>query len=346
MISVLVAIYNKEKELKQCVQSIINQTYKNLEIILVNDGSTDSTKEICEKFKKNDGRIKLINKKNEGLEMARRTGLEYATGEYIMFVDGDDWLPKTSVESLLNIIKSKNADVSFGKSSRVIDKYGLIRSIPKENIYNHIVIDKNEFKEKYYDSFCGWGEFRINIWGKLYKKSLLDKCDIKAEGITLGEDLCFNLKVLPKAHKIVSIPEVVYFYRWGGMTNKINDKLFLEACKVYDFKVDIFSKMGMTECIEKASFELCNFFQGYIQQYLMLYGLDDNRVSIIIENEIKNPKLQSAVRMIKTEWMLNEKKVEYIKEKNIEGILNIQRHDFTKKRLKNNILRFVSKVLR
>ena len=344
MVSILVAIYNKEMEISQCIKSLINQSYDNLEIILINDGSTDSTKEICKKFSEKDNRIELINKKNEGLEMARRTGLEYATGEYVMFVDGDDWLPKNAVEVLLNAIKKENADVCFGKGKRVIDKYGLIKKETKQDIYNNIVINKNEFKEKYYESFCGWGGFPICLWGKLYKKSLLDSCDIKSVGITLGEDLCFNLQVLPKAQKIVSTPETVYFYRWGGMTNKINEKLFMEACKVYNFKVNIFSKMGMTDCIEKASFKLCNFFQSYIEQYLICFGLNNNHINLIIEKEIQNSDLQRAVNLIQTDWMLKEKKVEYIKEKNIEGILNLQKYNFTKKKIKNRMLIFVSKI--
>lgn len=346
MVSILVAIYNKELEIWQCIKSLINQSYDDLEIILVNDGSTDSTKEICEKFLTKDNRIKLINKRNEGLEMARRTGLEHATGEYVMFVDGDDWLPKNAVEVLLNVIKKENADVCFGKGKRVIDKYGLIKRKPKQEIYNNVVINKNEFKEKYYESFCGWGGFPICIWGKLYKKSLLDFCDIKAVGVTLGEDLCFNLQVLPKAQKIVSTPETIYFYRWGGMTNKINEKLFMEACKVYNFKMDIFLKMGMTDCIEKASFELCNFFQSYIQQYLIFYGINDNHVNLIAEKEIQNPDLQRAVNLIQTDWMIKEKKVEYIKEKNIEGFLDLQKKDFMKKKIRNNLLRFGSKLFR
>lgn len=346
MVSILVAIYNKELEISQCIKSLIKQSYKDLEIILVNDGSTDSTKEICEKFLARDNRIKLINKKNEGLEMARRTGLEYATGEYIMFVDGDDWLPKNSVEILLDVIKKEDADVCFGKGKRVIDKYGLIKRQSKQNIYDNVVIDKNEFKEKYYESFCGWGEFPICIWGKLYKKSLLDSCDIKTVGITLGEDLCFNLQVLPKAEKIVSTPKTIYFYRWGGMTNKINEKLFIEACEVYNFKIGVFSKMGMTDCIEKASFELCNFFKSYIEQYLMFYNPNDNHINLIIEKEIQNPDLQRAVNFIQTDWMLKKKEVEYIKEKNIVGILNLQKCNFTKKKIKKKMLIIVSKIFR
>ena len=225
MVSIILPIYNKEKELKQCLESILTQTYKDIEIILVNDGSKDSSKDICERFLEKDNRIKLINKKNEGVELARITGLENANGNYITFVDPDDWIPNNAVELLVKAIKRENADVSFGKYCRVMDKYALIRKEVKGNIYNNLVIEKAKLMNEYYGSFCGWGEFPVNMWAKLYKKSLIDSVDYKAIGISHGEDLCFNLQVLPHANKIASIPEIVYFYRWGGMTNKINKNL-------------------------------------------------------------------------------------------------------------------------
>ena len=147
MVSIIVPIYNKEKELKQCIESVINQTYTNLEIILVNDGSTDLSREICEKFLQSDSRIKLINKKNEGVELARVTGLKYATGDYVTFVDPDDWIQNNAIEVLVNSIKKENADVSFGKLCRVLDKYGFIKRNTKNNIYNNLIIKQNELMD-------------------------------------------------------------------------------------------------------------------------------------------------------------------------------------------------------
>ncbi len=106
MVSIILPIYNKEKELEQCLKSILNQTYDNLEIILVNDGSTDSSRRICERFSTDDHRIKLINKENEGVELARLTGLNYATGTYITFVDPNDWFPNNAIEYLYVISKN------------------------------------------------------------------------------------------------------------------------------------------------------------------------------------------------------------------------------------------------
>ena len=111
LISVVVPIYKVEEYLQRCVDSIINQTYKNLEIILVDDGSPDSCPKMCDNFAKQDKRIKVIHKINAGVSEARNTGLEYATGDYVGFIDSDDYIHPTMYEKLLNGIKKENSDI-------------------------------------------------------------------------------------------------------------------------------------------------------------------------------------------------------------------------------------------
>lgn len=345
MVSIILPIYNKEKELKQCLKSILNQTYDNLEIILVNDGSTDLSREICEKFSTEDNRIKLINKENEGVELARLTGLNCATGTYITFVDPDDWLPNNAIELLINAIKKEDADVSFGKLCRVIDKFALIKKEINSDIYNNKIVTKNQFMSEYYDSFCGWGEFPINMCGKLYKKSLIDSVYYKPVGISHGEDLCFNLQVLPHADKIVSIPEIIYFYRWGGMTNKINKNLFKDACTAYNFKLKMFKQHNSKDSVSKASGELCNFFITYIDTYLKFSNLSDAEMKAFVENEIKNEDLQKAVRIPTYDWFLNNKTYQCIKNQDVQGFLNIQKKGLIKRKLKNKVMFIISKIL-
>ena len=345
MVSIIVPIYNKEKELKQCIESVINETYTNLEIILVNDGSTDLSREICEKFLQSDSRIKLINKKNEGVELARVTGLKYATGDYVTFVDPDDWIQNNAIEVLVNSIKKENADVSFGKLCRVVDKYGFIKRNTKNNIYNNLIIKQNEFMDEYYDSFCGWSQFPINMCGKLYKKSLIDSVNYKAVGISHGEDLCFNLQVLPYAKKIVSIPQNIYFYRWGGMTNNINKNLFKDACKAYNFKMMMFEQHNSIQSYGKASAELCNFFITYIDTYLKFSNLNQIEIEDLAKREIQNKDLQKAVRIPEYDWFLSNETYQCIKKQDVEGFLNILKKGLAKRKLKNKALFIISKIL-
>ena len=345
MVSIIVPIYNKEKELKQCIESVINQTYTNLEIILVNDGSKDLSREICEKFLKSDSRIKLINKKNEGVELARVTGLKYATGDYVTFVDSDDWLSNDAIELLVNAIEKENADVSFGNYYRVLDRYGIIKKCIHADIYNNLIITKDQFMKKYYDSFCGGGIFPINMWGKLYRKSLIKSVEYRTIGISHGEDLCFNLQVLPYAKKIVSIPQNIYFYRWGGMTNNINKNLFKDACKAYNFKMLMFAQHNSIESYGKASAELCNFFITYIDTYLKFTKLNELEIKNIISKEIRNENLQKAVRIPTYKWFLDNELYKSIKSQDVNAFFDIQKKGLKKRKLKSSIMKIISRVL-
>jgi len=109
-ISIIVPIYNSEKYLKRCIESILKQTYTNIELILINDGSEDKSLEICEEYKKNDERIIIVNKENEGVSVARNIGIEKATGELISFVDADDYLEATFLQELLDIMEKYNVN--------------------------------------------------------------------------------------------------------------------------------------------------------------------------------------------------------------------------------------------
>lgn len=217
MVSVIVPVYNKEKEVKQCIQSIICQTYSDLEVVVINDGSSDSSLAICEKLAETDQRINVYSKKNEGVEKARLFGLEKCHGDYVTFVDSDDWISKKAIEILVGVLEANEADVSFGAMTRVLNRWKFIKRKNVPDVFQHKVIDHEDFIQKYFQSFSGWGDFPVNVTAKLYKKELLS--ELESVDLVYGEDLCFNMQILPKVKRIVSVPDNVYFYRWGG-----NDK--------------------------------------------------------------------------------------------------------------------------
>ena len=121
VISIIVPIYNTEKYLNECVDSIINQTYKNIEIILVNDGSTDNCLKICDEYAKKDKRVKVIHKENGGLSSARNSGLDILTGKYVCFIDSDDYVATTFVYDMFNLITKYNADIVEGSYQTIND---------------------------------------------------------------------------------------------------------------------------------------------------------------------------------------------------------------------------------
>ena len=127
-ISVIIPVYNDEKYLAQCLDSVLRQTYSNLEIILVDDGSTDSTPELCEKYREKYANIRILHKKNGGVGSSRNAGLEMATGEYVLFVDHDDLLSETHIEELYKLLKKNDADIAVGNFNHFIEEkraYGI-----------------------------------------------------------------------------------------------------------------------------------------------------------------------------------------------------------------------------
>ena len=242
-------------------------------------------------------------------------------------------------------IKKENADVSIGKFCKVMDRFGLIKKEINSNLYNNKIITKNQLMNEYYDSFCGWGEFPVNIWAKLYKKSLIDSVNYRSIGISHGEDLCFNIQVLPYANKIVSILQCIYFYRWSGMTNKINKNLFKDACIAYNFKLQIFKEQNSNDSYAKASVGLCNFFKGYIDTYLKFSNLNQIEIEDLVKKEIQNKDLQKAVRIPEYDWFLSNETYQCIKKQDVEGFLNILKKGLAKRRLKNKALFIISKIL-
>ena len=138
-ISVIIPVYKVEKYLKRCVESVVNQTYKNIEIILVNDGSPDKCGEICDKYARIDSRIKVIHKENGGLSSARNAGLDIASGDYIMFVDSDDWISEVSLEKLYDYIEADYDIINF--------KFSFVKENSKELIETHNNIKDSYFQE-------------------------------------------------------------------------------------------------------------------------------------------------------------------------------------------------------
>lgn len=206
LVSIIVPVYNAEKYLVDCVNSLLNQTYKNIEIILINDGSTDNSYQIMRKLKKENNRIITIKQKNKGANAARLAGIKKASGDYIMFVDADDWLELNAVETLMKIIKQKKVDhVRFN---------GILE--PSKKIKNNYDFQDNKLvrinKEKIYQLFI---ETKIlhNLCFGIYRASLLKDIDSFKSNISFAEDFWANLDILPQTKSIILLNENLYHYR-------------------------------------------------------------------------------------------------------------------------------------
>lgn len=203
-ISIIVPIYNVEKYLNRCIESIVNQTYQNLEIILVDDGSPDQCSEICDQWALKDSRIKVIHKKNGGLSDARNKGMEIASGDYIGFVDSDDWLHKNALEILLLFMQESQVDIVECKSSSV-ERY----------VQDEIVL-KNQIKSCRYSTETALSRLILEkplkqtVWNKLYRRKLIEQ--IPFEVGKYHEDEYWTYQIFAKAKEILFIDVILYYY--------------------------------------------------------------------------------------------------------------------------------------
>lgn len=218
LISIIIPVYNVEQYLRECLDSIIKQTYKNLEIILVDDGSLDKSGEICDEYKLRDDRIIVIHKENGGLSDARNTGMEIAQGKYIQFIDSDDYIDEDMIETLYHLITENSADISMCSNYILVGEKATSNSSGKKYIYNRI----DALKEILLDE-----KIRSYAWNKLMKKDILK--DIKFPKGKVFEDILTIPKIFEKSSKIVyfDVPKYYYRQREGSILNKQTNALRL-----------------------------------------------------------------------------------------------------------------------
>ena len=218
--SVIIAAYNIEKYIERCIKSVINQSEREIEIIIVNDGSTDNTLNIIKKMNEIDDRIVVINKKNQGSIEARKTGLKYAKGEFILFLDGDDWLENNCIDELYKIAKDKKVDIVLYNAYIAYDDKKEILNTFNENMIDDI--KKNPIKNLLLLNISP------TIWSKFIKKSFLNKNNIEfPKNISYAEDLAAVLSIFINKPKIVCNEQRLYNYyqRNTSMSNRISSKV-------------------------------------------------------------------------------------------------------------------------
>ncbi|WP_294130928.1 glycosyltransferase [uncultured Clostridium sp.] len=243
-VSVIIPIYNMEKHIDKCLNSVINQSLEEIEIILIDDGSTDNSLKICNLYKEKDKRVKVYSKDNSGVSSARNMGIKKSKGKYLTFIDPDDYIEK-------NMLKDMYEKIEYDKSELVICDYTIdyINSYKNINLrYNKKLFLDNEIVEKFILPFIGVKEFGDEFWmagfrspwGKLYKKNIISNNNIFFnEKLKIGEDVIFNLKYLICIKSISYINKNYYNYVKND-TSVMNryKKDYLEICENYVFELE------------------------------------------------------------------------------------------------------------
>ncbi|MFR5264943.1 glycosyltransferase family 2 protein [Clostridium sp.] len=298
MISVIVPIYNVEKYLENCINSILNQSYKDFELILVDDGSPDNCGKICDDYAKKDSRIKVIHKKNGGLSDARNVGIEAAKGEYISFIDSDDWIHKDFYLTLFNALSSSNSDIAicnFLKVSNNDIKDKIINTNPTVETLSNLEVLNDLYSDNYVN--C------IIACNKLYKTILFK--DIKFPVGKIHEDEFTTPKVLFESNKIAIIDEPLYYYRQtpNSIMNRefnIANLSFLEAIENrLNFITEHHLNAIYDKCLYQLSFETINLY------YMIKDSNISNKENLLRELSEKISSLNISALSLKSKLLIN-----------------------------------------
>lgn len=243
-ITVIVPVYNVENYLEKCLDSLINQTYKNLEIIVINDGSTDNSGEICQEYAQKDNRIVYIEKENGGQAEARNIGLDRMTGSYVTFVDSDDWVEVDYVETLYKKITEYQADIAVGNyysfnQTEGMYYFHIFGDSYYEKVYDNVSIFENLYESQDMKKFAF-----IFPWGKLYKASLLD--DLRFDNGKLAEDAYLNQKIYLLAERIVYLNKGLYAYcqREGSSSRAWTEEWMHALVDTMSERITLLANMG------------------------------------------------------------------------------------------------------
>lgn len=251
-ISVIVPIYNIEQYLKNCVDSIINQSYKNLEIILVDDGSTDNSGKMCDEYKNSDARVKVIHKENGGLASARNIGLDNATGNYIGFIDGDDIIHPDFYSTLYNLLLKENVDIAECNFLRIpmensLEVEKILSEENKKQDIENIKYDNKHALNLLFGSYLTPYIKKVVVWNKLYKKELWQ--NIRFPLGRLHEDEFTTFRILYEAKTFAETNSYLHGYmqtknsimRQTIKAKRVQDNLeaYVEACKFFKEKNEL-----------------------------------------------------------------------------------------------------------
>lgn len=240
-ISIIVPVYNVEKYLKRCVNSLINQTYKNIEIILVNDGSYDNSLEICEEFTQKDTRVIVLNQDNQGQSVARNKAIKAASGKYFCFVDSDDYVAPNYIEVLYKLLLENNADISLCRFSEFYGEGVDVSKLNKAKPCIQYLSNKEMLTNMYNPN----QDVYIFVWGKLFRRELFD--DIFFPPGRICEDVAVLYKLFDRANKGVITDEVLYYYyrnNEGSTTYVLKHKFYEDISFVLEEKMNYMKSNG------------------------------------------------------------------------------------------------------
>lgn len=349
-VSVIVPIYNagRGNKLNKCIESILNQTFHEIELILVNDGSTDNSLEVCRYYQKEDQRVIIIDKKNEGCVATRRRGLEVSSSDYIMFVDADDWIDCKTVEILYNECIENHADITVCNTYKVLGK-GMIIKRKNESLYfrEDRLYNKKEIMRDLVTAYFFGHPFPPSLFAKLYRRDLLINSGKYLDRIYfLGEDLFYNLEIFTKINIVKVINKPLYYYRVGGYSSKYMPFLFSDMVNGYRIQKEVIDEYFSDSRIEQyngISIMLLNTFKTCL--YNLFNGeLNDNKIKDVIKDYVSNDSLKECLNSEGSNKYFSSDYLNAIRYKNIDYLFDLGKKMYKKRKTKTVIMNVMSKL--
>ena len=292
MVSIIIPVYNTGKVLNKCLRSVVRQTYTDWECIIVNDGSTDTATILAlQQWRRYGSKFIFIDKaNNEGVDMARFSALAIAKGDYVTFVDSDDWLEPDALDIMVAKSLETDADVVVGRMRKVymgglFSKYD--NSTPE---WMERVISHEELMEKYYISFFGVNVLPVNVCAFLCKRHLFIMSKAQPSGLKFGEDLVLQMKIFPFVKNYYAIDKIIYNYRFGipGISDKYLNSWLENARKLYEIKMRILKDANYEDGIYYQKIELVNYIKSYINTCLRYRKKQRERNIDSLQKELSN----------------------------------------------------------
>lgn len=289
LISIIIPVYNVEKYLKRCLDSVVNQTYNNLEIICINDGSKDNSENILKEYKNKDNRIVIINKQNEGVSSARNEGINYSHGNYVCFVDSDDWLEHNAIETLYTTLLEQDVDVVRGNYYRNFDdEFNEIHKMITNYKNKNINLKENKILTEIFEQLVN-GKIQCYVWLLLIKREIIKGKLFFEKDICFMEDNIFYIQLIQKINTIYFLDIPIYHYFCNNSSCMKSMELYIRnmynILKVNKYVINILenAKSNSLDIVSKVNTIHLTFILDYIFKIYKMKIMDRGKIILELE---------------------------------------------------------------
>lgn len=351
-ISIVVPMFNAERYISKCVRSIQSQTFTRWNLIIVDDGSTDSGGGICDAFAKKDKRITVIHQENRGSVEARKAGVLSQAAQrnsWIMLSDADDTMPPDAIDKLYNAAQKYQAEMVVGAVTKMFKGISIPSrwkspcfQIDKPQLYSH-----DEIIGKLFISYFGITNFPVSLCAKLYRTEQLTRAINFAPVVKfMGDDLSVSIRLMPEVKKLVIIPDVVYNYRIGGGTSKFMPFMMDDFAKLYTYKQAFIKRYPMPQDAQYyMDIELMNVTKSHFLQCLTNGGFNQDQLADEIEKVCAMPLVQEASRNLMGQGKRISAYAEQINRTATDEIIQNVYRDFNATKKERAIRNFLKRIM-